>query len=192
MNRNLNADFVDGSNQFVNLPSDYFKYEIWLGHDVIVTADDIAAILRWKLAKEISIYGNGQMAIKLSAHIDQLRQINIDQLTLTLQNDTYTQLNATVFLESLKYLRYANFILYSSPSQEEFDTFAGRQEPTDRFTREVNGNRLSFVRKNMERAEGEIRSVRNFTRSSFDTYVFHNVDKRPMDAFVREVSCSVD
>lgn len=187
------AYFRTESGQFSLLPEDYQKYVIGVSRnrDIEVLDEDIAAILRWRSAKVIEIRARGNVAYRLSMHVDALRQLQVETLTLALDAETYKQLKPNIFLDNLSQLRYLR--LYNTLGYKALRKYAYEQEPSDAFEMAKPAFSLTYFRRNWSNAtEQELRGVQQYTRTTFDTYVMSGRDGLTAARLHRPPTCRTE
>lgn len=64
--------FVSGKEILACLPRNYVSYELSLGKDVVITTEDIEAMLTWREAKRILITDMANLAYDLCLRIDEM------------------------------------------------------------------------------------------------------------------------
>lgn len=80
------ATFYFGSNQFEYLPENYHEYYITIEEGANVTARDMDAVMRWKLANVIVVDGYDDLNVELAKRGHDLRLINIQTTQMILEN----------------------------------------------------------------------------------------------------------
>lgn len=145
--RKVQATFGQVETELAKLPQAMAKYEIKLVRDAVVTDADIDAIVEWftPSAEAISIKGVGNVAYRLSQRLDDIKNSSRLHLHLTVDRQSYKQLDTSKFLAALRRPTIV-FEAADDMTQSEFDEFVNNQTSTNFFTMSSAYRQLTFRR----------------------------------------------
>lgn len=102
--------FRNGENPLSGVPKDYSYYQIDYGYPSIPTDENIDAILSWSRVWQLKIYDQEDVAIKLTQRSAELKQMKgLNELYLSMQDDTYDQINVAAIINNLPALYEIDF-----------------------------------------------------------------------------------
>lgn len=141
----VQATFAQVETELAKLPKRMTKYEIKLIRDAVVTDADIDAIVEWftPSAETISIIGVGNVAYRLSQRLDGIKGSSRLHLHLTVDRQSYKQLDASKFLAALRRTTIV-FVAADDMTESEFDEFVNNQTTTAFFTMSSAYRQLTF------------------------------------------------
>lgn len=120
--------FVQGKEILACLPRNYVSYELSLGKDVVITTEDIEAMLTWREAGRIMVTDMANLAYDLSLHIDEMpKKWHLERLVLTVQRHSYKELNVKKLLDQVSMIGSARFEASPSMTADDLIAFYSKQ-----------------------------------------------------------------
>lgn len=177
-------EIIEYDNHFPDMAENCHGYTIYMQREFNATDADIDAILRWRSAKSIDLHNNGEanrIAYALTQRKDELKMMDLEDLTLQLEKRSFKQLNTTIFLESLKHLRWLTLVK-ADLDDKDFAEFAERQPSTDLF-RKVYDGRIVFSRI-FDEIEN-IEFVEHFDRITIAYYDIRNINNETSFSYAK-------
>lgn len=146
--RELDVTLNRHDTRFADLPANLWGYTIRLGGNAVVTAADIDTIFKWNNVQTMQIVdeNDNDVAVELSLRAGQLPHF-INHLSLTVQQNSYKQLNLSTFL-AMPLINTVVLEAAPSMSDYEFNEFVAMQHISDDFSANHNGRSVTYKKLN--------------------------------------------
>lgn len=149
--------FADGKHSLTGVLNNYSYYLIAFLPPSIPTVENIDSILRWNEATYVAIYDFHNITLDLLHRIDELSKLTkLAALTLSIQPDTYKQVNATRFIEKIPNLQVITFNAGGLNETQRNEFHAINPSPSTNWTSKVTSQAIEYYRPKHMGREAEI------------------------------------